>query len=40
MRFEFHPTDHPKLASAEALQEIAIQLERIADDLELEDSYA
>jgi hypothetical protein len=34
MRFEFAPLDDPDLATAEALQEIARQLERIADELE------
>jgi len=33
-RFEFAPTDHPELAQAEALQAIAHELERIADELE------
>lgn len=40
MRFEFGPLDDPDLASAEALQAIAYQLERIADALEEEnDGY-
>lgn len=34
MRFQFAPTDGPDLASAEALQKIAIQHERIADEME------
>lgn len=33
-RFEFSPTDGPDVASAEALQSIAVQLERIADVME------
>lgn len=34
MRFEYSPEDGPELASAEALQQIATQLERIADEME------
>lgn len=35
MRFEFTPEqDGPEMASAEALQQIARQLERIADEME------
>jgi hypothetical protein len=34
MRFEFAPTDGPDVASAEALQAIARQLERLADAVE------
>lgn len=35
MRFAYRPAeDGPDMASAEALQHIAVQLERIADDLE------
>lgn len=34
MRFEFAPTDNPDLATAEATQRVALQLERIADELE------
>lgn len=35
MRFAYEPTEAgPDMASAEALQQIAIQLERIADELE------
>jgi len=41
VRFEFAPTDNPRLAQAEGVQEVARQLERIADQLEdadVEDS--
>jgi len=31
MRFEYDPEDGPDMATAEALQQIAVQLERIAD---------
>ena len=31
MRFEFDPLEAPEIARAEALQQIALQLERIAD---------
>lgn len=35
MRFRYAPVDDgPDMASAEALQQIAIQLERIADEME------
>lgn len=34
MRFEFSPTDDPDLATAEALQSIAHDLNRIAEQLE------
>lgn len=35
MRFEFDPVeDGPEIAAAEALQVIAVELERIADDLQ------
>lgn len=38
MRLEFSPTeDGPDVASAEALQAIALELERIADALEEEE---
>lgn len=33
-RFEFEPQEAPELASAEALQAIAYDLQRIADQLE------
>lgn len=34
MRFHYEPTDGPDVAQAEAQQQIALQLERIADALE------
>lgn len=37
MRFEFGPTDGPDVATAEAAQAIARQLERIADAVEDEE---
>lgn len=38
MRFEYPPEEAgPEMASAEALQQIAYQLERIADELEADD---
>lgn len=39
IRFEFSPTDGPDVSQAEALQQIAIQLERMADALEDEDEW-
>lgn len=38
MRFEFSPTDDPNLATAEALQSIARDLNRIAEELEDADA--
>lgn len=35
VRFQYYPAEAgPDMASAEALQQIAIQLERIADEME------
>lgn len=34
MRFAYDPTDGPDVAQAEAQQQMALQLERIADALE------
>lgn len=38
MRFEYNqPDDPPEMVQAEAMQAIAVQLERIADELEARD---